>query len=340
VNIDTIVDAMTKLGLLEGRVDALYKSLERCILRPMLEIDHDGASALVQIEGDTIQIEDRTRVVATAKLFAQLNEVVQYLSTHLPLSVTNPLSKILLPTVTSRIITDWLNPTVPSSLDGQPELQDTLSQARTFHESLRAVGWEGKSELGDWVNRASRTWLTKRREVSLDNVRRLLSAGLGETKVVEHVETQMVKRGEISNGGGDDWDAKWSDDEEGIAPDSTASKTSHEGDDDVDAWGGFDDEVADEAEVPTTGTAPGEEDDAGEAWGWGDDDKENKEKESPESPVKPKAVPNGKKARKEPAQTEKLQTLRENYIVSSIPDDILATINQVLLDADTLVSPK
>ena len=194
-----------------------------------------------------------------------------------------------------------------------------------FSDWLSSNGWEDGHQLTQWLERVPRMWLTKRRTAALDGVRKAFLAYQGETKVVERVERETVNNqqhplGEAS--GWDEWNAEWTQDQEGKATQAPPSKD----DDDVTGWD-FND--ADEREAqPESNT--NNEDDATDAWGWGDDEENPQKVET----VSESTKSNGTTPRK--AQAEREVVLKETYTVTDMPDRILTIISKELQDANDI----
>jgi centromere/kinetochore protein ZW10 len=341
LDIHAVVDALTKLRLLEKSIDVLYQSFDSIILSPRLNLAADRTTAAILVSGDDIQVVGRNPDISVQHLFKDLNVIIEYLSTRLPPSVSTPLSQILLPGLIPRLISTWLSSSVPPSLEGMQEYREMLALAVKLEEDIETVGWTANGELLDWVNQAPRVWLTRRREASLDSVRSILSRDFGKTKSVERVETQTVMRKEEifnDNGGGDNWNEGWSD-EENEKSQAQEMKPPTEGEEDVSAWGlDVDVEVegdSQETSGPTT-TDGGEADvgDAWDAWGWGDDGSA----EPGPSPGRTKET--GEVGNGVGGKMDREVTLKETYNITAVPEAILETIRKVIDDAETLTLPE
>lgn len=298
----------------------------------------------LRIEGNDIHISERVSDTSIATLSGDISSIIDYLATRLPSSVAVPLSQLLMPSLTSRLISIWLSPSIPPNLDGMQDFQAILGVVLNYADQVETYGWHGKDELVDWVERAPRVWLTKRRETSLDGVRRLLIRGLGNKKTVERIETQVVTRGDdlfTGKNGGDDWDAEWSDNNEDGPPScnkSTRGVEDEENEDEekeeegVSAWG-LDEDTSEEqtAKDPET-HGPGDVDN--DAWGWRDDDDDDG-KPSPRA-VSPRNNGNHTLSHR----TERKVTLKETYNISALPEEILEIIKQMVADAETLAHPE
>ncbi|KAH0542240.1 hypothetical protein FGG08_003362 [Glutinoglossum americanum] len=336
IDVHAIVDALTKLQLLEKTIDVLYQSFDAIILSPRLTLATDRTIAAILVSGDDIKVSGRDPDIGVQHLFEDFNVIIEYLSTRLPLSVSTPLSQILVPSLTSRLISTWLASSVPPSLEGMQEYREILALAVKLEEDIESIGWTAKGELLDWVERAPRVWLTRRREASLDSVRGILSRGFGKVKSVERVETQTVTRKEqlFNNGGGDIWNEDWSD-EGNEEPQVQHTKPPTEDEEDVSAWGlDVDMEVeSDHPEVPNPPIIEDDDDDVGEAWGWGDDGDD-------EPPLSPSGIKEtGEIGNGAEANTDREVTLKETYNITAIPESILEIITKVVNDAETLTLP-
>jgi centromere/kinetochore protein ZW10 len=338
IDVHAIVDALTKLRLLEKTIDVLYQSFDSIILSPRLTLATDRTAAAISVSGDDVQVSGRDPNIGVQHLFEDLNVIIEYLSTRLPPSVSTPLSQILMPSLTSRLISTWLAWSVPPSLEGMQEYREILALAVKLEEDVEAVGWMGKGELLDWVARAPRVWLTRRREASLDGIRGILSRGFGEIRSIERSETQAMTRKEelfSSNGQGDVWSEDWSD-EDNEKQQVQHTKLSAEDEEDVNAWGlDVDVEVeSDHQEVSKPVVTGDDDDDVGEAWGWGDD---GNDEALPDPGIAKEAAEVGNGAG---TKTDREVTLKETYHITAIPESVLEIVKKVVDDAETLSLPE
>jgi centromere/kinetochore protein ZW10 len=339
VDIDTVVEALTKLKLLDNFITRLSRDFDKIILSPRLSMGSDRVVSAFNISGDDIQ---RAGPVNDGKVKATLEDIhvlAEYLSTRLPPSIAIPLSSKVVPIIASRLISNLLLPAVPLSTDGIPAFQESLSYVLGLVEYLDELGWSGQKRLAEWVDKSAEIWLAKQKEAAIARVQTMFSKKVQEKKTVERVETQVISKGDALHAGGndqeDDWGADW--DEEG---DKKREQKEDVEEEDMSAWGEDDDATAHEPkeEVAKETQADGEDaDDWGAEWG---DENDTKPPATPKSPAKPAAQPksNGKSAsQKQPSHQE--VTLREKYTVTEIPDAIMEIILQVIADVDTLNSP-
>lgn len=282
-----MVAAMTKLQLFNNVLLPFCKDLEVLIVVPRLQVRADGKVGSLEINGDEIYVSGQSSNLSAEALFSDLDSIIDFLRARLPSSVVEPLAEHLMPRLISRLISTWLASAVPEDLDGMEDFQDTMSLTQKFGNSLDSYKWPGKRELVEWSRSISNVWLRKRQETSLNQIRKLLSKGVGAIETVERVETQVLSRHDevfASNGGGDDWNAGWSDDESGSPtkthPSSTSNAAEGEDEEDVSAWGLDDDKESGDGQNVQENPAAGDVHDA-DAWGWGDENEGEESKKAP-----------------------------------------------------------
>ncbi|KAK0942713.1 ribosome biogenesis protein ytm1 [Friedmanniomyces endolithicus] len=343
ITFELMVTAAKGLDIFDSLMQKMSKDVDRAIIKPRLMIDEDGQVAKVLLSKDELSCAQRHGDMSYSTLFADLQRIVDFFASHLPPEVGVVLSQSLIPAMSLRLEEHWLEPAVPLNITEMPAFQDTLARVSQLADHIEGHGWRGTKQLRVWVQNAPRTWLTKRREAVLGDVRNLVFAGLRETKVVERVETQMVSKDDhkaLQGGGGsgeqgeDEWDTAWDDPEEKQEPAAqphNASAVAAE-DDEGSAWD------TDDMDDKHSGDGMAA-DDEGDAWGWNDDERK------PSSPVTtkkppPQPTPSTEGNTTRPTQPkEREMTLRETFTVTSIPDGVLATIQQIISDAQTLAAP-
>ncbi|EKG14672.1 RZZ complex subunit Zw10 [Macrophomina phaseolina MS6] len=354
--LETVEAVLSRLGTLDTALQKFQRGLEQTIVNPRLVVKSVPNTTRLNITDQTIEIVRGATAVDVVATLEDIRHLCDYLSTRLPQSISKPLSEKLIPDIVSRLNSDWLASSIPTSLDGLGPYQKVLSSVSEIAGYIGGLSWPCQG-LMEWVEKAPDNYVARRRESALASVRELCSQGFRQKKEVERVETQMVSRddaimaGETAEEAEDDW-AAWDNDDEEKASQSATTKSEKQGkaevdeeDLDVDAWG-----IGDDAE-DSTAEATSEEDPKGsleeedtDAWGWGDDDEpgdvENTERRSDaakESPKKPKRA-NGEAQKGAPKERE--LTLREKYTVTVIPDAIMEIITQIVSDAQTLSQPK
>ncbi|RSL42281.1 hypothetical protein CEP54_015535 [Fusarium duplospermum] len=328
----------------DERMEQLWRNVDAAIVSPRMDTRSSTLPG-IQAEGEILKLSgDAPRSVEA--LLTDLETVFTFLSQKLPSDLLPSLGNFMMADVIPKLIGEWLNTAVPSSLAEMDRFQAMIKRARGFCETLTSSGYTGFADLQNWVENAPSIWLGKCRETTLDSVRSKLLNGIGEAKQVEKVEKQMVSiaegkeitkaPGTAATGEANDWGADWGDawdndkeqDESQTRPKSKGQDSvKAEEDDGADAWG-WDDEDTTAAE-PQTKKAQREdddEDDAAAAWGWGDDDA------TQEPPVEP-AVQS--KASNPHDETREL-VLRETYNISSMPEPVLELIYSILEDGAAL----
>ncbi|KAL7625179.1 ribosome biogenesis protein ytm1 [Parahypoxylon ruwenzoriense] len=315
----------------DQRMTLFWHNVDEAILSPRTNIEAQKLPR-IQMENSHLTLTGNADKTVTS-LFSDLDQVMTYFFERLPEELVHSLSNVMMPDLIPRIIGTWLDNAVPASLKEMDEFQHVTDSVREFCGRLRHLHFSGFQELQEWVDDAPKVWLTKCREKALDSVRTKLAQGLGQTKEVERVETQTVSKSEgkelAANGaissGNDDWDAAWSDGEAARKGGNNIKPEANE-DDGTDAWGWGDDDGGDEQKEAPAEKHPAEppdEEDAAEAWGWGEEDATEAVPEEPET--KPAS-----------SSTREL-TLKETYNISSLPEPVLALVSAVLEDAASLI---
>ena len=345
-DVNAVVEQLTKLGLLDEFVTRFSRDLDKTILSHRMVIGKDQVVTAFEIHGDDIQLTDPVNDGSVKATLEDIHKIAEYLSTRLPPSIALPLSSKLVPIITSRLITHYLLPAVPTSTDGVQEFQETLSYVLGLVEYFDELEWTGQNRLTEWVDKSAEIWLAKQKETAIAKVQKSFPKQVKIKKTVEKVETQVISKGDALHPGQDaheeqdnDWGAEWGDEDEPPREDTSVARQEVE-EEDMSAWGMDEDEpeeaVKPEAIVEEKKPAADDED-AGD-WGneWGDDE-DTKSAPSPQAHTKsPQRKTNGQPAHQ--PTTEKHVTLRESYTVTAIPDSIIEIILQVVTDVETLNS--
>ncbi|KAF2971895.1 hypothetical protein GQX73_g1722 [Xylaria multiplex] len=268
------------------RMAALWQGLDEVLIRPRTIFERGDVPA-IRVENSALTLTGKADGKIQS-LFQDLESVLGYLSERLPEELIHPLSNVMMPDLIPRIITSWLEPVVPTTINDMNEFQNIIDATKSFCNRLEILKFSGFEELQEWVQNVPRVWLAKCRETALESIRTKLALGLGDPKQIERVETQIVTQEEgqrlASNStvptNGEGWDAAWDDTEVVADSEDQPGNPNNEnnGDDGADAWGwGDDGDGDDEANTTITDTNPQqnnstEEDDPASAWGWGDED--------------------------------------------------------------------
>jgi centromere/kinetochore protein ZW10 len=337
VTLSSLVAAAPALEVFERLVQKASRDVDRVLLKPLMSRDSSGRPGKITVADDRITCGRLEHDDHAATIFSDLKTIIKFLVDKLPGDICIPLSRSLMPSLTSRLDAYWLGPSIPLEMSQMSFFQTTLNEVQDFVQFLDEHKWENTVELHEWVSNAPRSWLTKRRETLLGDVRNLVFSGLKDNKTVERVETQMVSDTHDDKAGEkeDDWDTAWDEPEEETgntaAQSSSALKPVEDDDDDTSAW-----DTDDLGDGKKTDGEDGE--DGGEdAWGWGDEEGSQKTS-SPVLAKKELPKPNGGGTASKPTQQE--MTFRETYTVTAIPDGILKTIQQVIADAEALAGPE
>ncbi|KAK3718860.1 ribosome biogenesis protein ytm1 [Vermiconidia calcicola] len=348
IRLDAVVAAAQGLEIFDSLLQKLARDIDRAVLKPRLHVDEENEAVYtITTSSNAEEASLYCKDVGSASLFQDLHTILTFFSEHLSTTITVPLSHHLFPALTSRLEAQWLDPGIPVSMDDLPDFQSLLTSVSDLAEEIESLGWNGAKALRGWVDNAPRSWLTKRREVVLGDVRELVFRGLRERKVVERVEIRKVHRiegkamiGEAGGSGGgegeDDWDTAW--EEESEKPARSEQPLTKEDEDDASAWE-FDEEDDDNASSEKKEDASGGDEE--DAWGWGDDDTASQKPPSPVANRKQQtqssspSKPNG--SSQPPIQPQEL-TLRETITTTAIPDSLLSLLQRTISDAETLSS--
>jgi centromere/kinetochore protein ZW10 len=344
VDISTVVEALSKLNLLDAFIHRFSRDLDRVIISSRLALGEDKVVSAFEIDGDDIQLKGNVNDGSIKATLAEIQTIAEFLNTRLPPSIAVPLSSKLVPTIASRLINQYLLPAVPTSTSGVHDFQESLSYVLGLVEFFDELGWSGQSRLTEWVDKSAEIWLAKQKEAAIARVQTLFPKRVQEKKSVERVETQTISKGDALHAGheaDDEWAAGW--DEEETANEDT-DKTEGAEEEDMSAWGEEDDDPIEDVKPQGAAHAETErsaDDEDADDWGadWGDEN--DAKPSSGQTPTKPKGTPktNGKPGTAKPSKEQEV-TLRETYSVTAIPDSIMEIIMQVIVDVETLNSPE
>ncbi|KLJ10717.1 hypothetical protein EMPG_13911 [Blastomyces silverae] len=336
-NLGTVLNALAKLDMLDSIVDALYRDVYSYILGPVLSAPGAEEAFTISCDGNSIQLLPQPSITQPADILDTLIRFLKYLEEYLPATITDPLNAKLAPPMVSSLISKKLLPSIPAGVDGMGEFQVILEHVHKFQQALDGLGCPGSTELTSFTQQIPRIWLNQRRIKSLDEVRVALSAGSGETRKVERVETEQVsQKDKVFAENTDDWDAGWASDNEQSNDASTQKRPVNQEDDDFSAWGL---EEPDTLGPEQQNKPAGDEGDVDEdAWGWGDEDEGADPLPESSSPAAHSTanVNGGHGDGKDSPRRE--VTLREFYTITNIPDAIMGIIQSQVSDSEKLAS--
>ncbi|KAF3937628.1 hypothetical protein ABW19_dt0207086 [Dactylella cylindrospora] len=296
-------------------------------------------------------------------LFSDLQLLFGFLSERLGSSISYLLSRTLTPAVLHHLMGSYLPECIPTDIERLGDFEALLEETTAFDSYLGKTGWldRDKGELTNWVSRAPRIWLNRRRESALDSLRQTFSGGLGRRHRVERVERAKEVDGVLEevpkpiDDAEDHWDTNWDvevddlEDEkktEPVAPPTAPAEpkqvakaeSGEDEDEDVSGWG-FDDDMEIDEDVggdkaatksQTQSTVPAEDGDENMDWGWGDEDDSAKKDAAPHQHT------NGKTKEKEVKDI----TLTETYSITSIPQEVINIILRTIEEAEKLSQPE
>ncbi|KAL8991067.1 MAG: hypothetical protein Q9177_000428 [Variospora cf. flavescens] len=338
-SLSPIATAMQQIGLFEGVISNLTEKLQCAIIMPRLQLRADRCDRFLLEENDAIRLSGLSSPSDLRRLLHDLDMFLSFIQTHLPFSISDPLSKSCGPSLVENLISVRLSAAVPQELAALQYFNSTREEVRRFSKTMDDHGWPGASRLRAWANSIPQIWLEKRQRQCLEQVRQLLRRGLGDIKTVERVETQKVSQQDSlfhTSKGNDDWNAEWSEEEErSFGPkqveSSNASADTEE--EDVRAWGL--DDGKDNRKTEDNSPVGGKDDEA-DAWGWGDDGDDDEGSRSPQGNTNKPARQGVNGYDKAQRGSEREITLRESYNITSLPLGILDLINSIVADAYAL----
>ncbi|RCI11782.1 hypothetical protein L249_7658 [Ophiocordyceps polyrhachis-furcata BCC 54312] len=340
ISLDDAVVGFKAFKEIDERMEQLWRNLDAAIISPRMDKSKDPLPAIETL-ADELRLGKEASQDSVDALVSDMTKVFVFLADKLPPDLVRSLSGVMMAEFTPKLIQQWLNPAVPSSLAGLSEFGHMIQLVDGFCASLRDKGYTSIDELNSWATKAPTVWLDKCRESALDAVRTRLTQGIGAPKMVEKVERQMVSLSEgkelATTGAGaaadkDDWGEDWGDvwdeaadddagaKEQGSAPTEAPRRPKAE-DDGADAWGWDEDATAEPQRTAPT------DDDSAEAWGWGDEDVGD---------VKPTATEKAPSCPGEGQGKTRELVLRERYHISSMPEPVLELISAILEDGATV----
>lgn len=338
-NSDVLLRALDQLGELQCSLEALTEKLRAFVLQPLRRASRQRLTAYkMEKHGMSLRLSGPTPSTILALDFVL--DFIGLLHTLLSPTVQAVVVGEFLPDVMDVLVTDWLNPGLPTELSmigGLDELQQRVSRIR---DELRTFQWDGQKQLDDWIDQLPRTWLNKRKATTLDAVRKGFASSKGTLRQVERVERQTIHavfEGQRDTAGdANDWDTTW-DDEPKDKPTANEEPKPAD-DDDASGWGFEEDESGfsnDSPEVRSPkddGSAGVDDDDTGEAWGWAEEGTEEKDLDKPASKAPDARVNGGKETEQQGTEI----TLTEFYSISEIPDHLIEIIGRDVADSESI----
>lgn len=336
VTISKVAEALAKLDIFDFNITKLCNFIDSSIVAPAFAGTTNGPTRIVTFEAEQAFITEQNAPPTVHSAIENVKSVATYVSQRLPPPLVAVVSQRLAPKINQRLITNWLGPSLPTSIEEFGDFHKIVEELDQLADNLRSTKWSKCEDLADWKRDIPRHWLSKRKEKSLFAIREICIRGVIKRNKVERVETQMVSKDDImvSNDGQDedDWGDAWGDEPEESVDEP--NERSWEQDDagvdaDTSAWGFEDDEqsVSKQSQHPEKE----QEEDEADAWGWGEEDEDKAE---PAKATLAKTKPQVQKQK--PEKSERELTLREKYTVTSLPEEVMREISNVVFDAERL----
>lgn len=346
VRLSEAIELCSSLGLLDSEILRVKRDVESTLVAPILAHGTPlGVSRMVATDGGSLEVLQSIDTALSYDLFQDLTEVVSYIHQKMPPEASRLLAESLMPSIIAHLISHKLPASLPVSVEELKIVPGIVDSIKTFAEKLEAISWGGAVDLKEWVENLFKVWLSKKREKSVDVVRISLSKSLNERKTAEHVETQVVSSADAiaQTKQAEEWDEDWGDDDEQLEPPVKDEADAPTREEDWGAWDADDADTGGEADATLgssrTNGAPAREkqedseEQEADDWGW-DEQKTASVPASPKKPPKPASRSNGHAAT--PKRTEQELTLRETYTITSLPDELYASISTLITDAQIL----
>ena len=379
VPFEEVVRAMDELDVVDTAMGRVHKSLDTAVVGPLLK-----GGKRVRVETGRLGLVDASKPMDAADFIDDVKTMLTFMVVSLPGPISTPLLERILPVLMLQVVSEWLDPCMPTNLESLDRFQVITTKVEDLAEYLKTISVQLPSEadLEKWLKRIPQAWLAKQKEACLAELRMLFIQGLKRTEMAERHETQLVEAGDDlyggPDGGEDAWNEDWGDgDGDGEEQLGDERMETGNGEDQDDAWnedwddddGGERQEKPDDSTIKDiTMTNDADEDDAGDAWGWGDGDDDESSPTTTKPPSKPTTSPrkqqNGKttatrtlisssstiepsstktQPSSRPSQPSKPQfreiTLSERYRITAFPASLRTLINTILNTATTLASP-
>lgn len=331
----------------DERLEQLWHNLNTSIVSPRM--DHQAKSLRsISATSDSLTLAGPTDD-SIDNLLADLETVFLFVAKKLPSDLLAGFSSQMVADVIPKLIHEWLDTLVPSSLQNMDTFQHVIQRTQQFCAVLTENGYTGLEQISTWAEKAPMTWLGKCRDTALDGVRSRLVRGIGEPRQVEKIEKHMVTVAEgnelAATGAGatadtadwtEDWGEAWNEEETAEEPAAEPSKDEDapvDDDDGADAWGGWDDDAEAKTDADNPVDAAGDDDDGADAWGGWDDEAPAE----PEPKPKPNPKPTKKATKPKPQVNETRELiLKETYSITSMPEPVLELIFAILEDGMAL----
>ena len=131
---------------MDALVEKLSREVQELILRRRMVIDEDGLVARIRIHEEQLMLQGRSEDVGEVALFRDLRAILEFLASHLPTSITGPLSQTLMPALISLLEEFWLEPAIPLAISETAIFTSTLQHASALADQIERYRWHGADE--------------------------------------------------------------------------------------------------------------------------------------------------------------------------------------------------
>ena len=323
---NAMLDALNQLGVVETLADAIRDRIEAYIVRRLLMYKPKACVSVTADDGKLVLQTGEERPSAEVVL-NHTKIVLRYLHKNLPNTLKPSIISQIVPDIVTAIINEHLIDSVPFELDKIHNLKGLQQQVQSLVDLLRSYNWPYYPPLVEWISRAPRFWLSRRKQEALQGVRTIFRTPRGPTQQVERIETERIpKQGATEHGDG-----------------ATSSRQLYynsqatPAEDDSSAWD-FDEEAEsnEEDQQKLNGTSNTGDEDTEADWGWNDEVETTSSGPSMHS-TKARLEMNG---HQQTHSSEQELSLKETYTITDIPAHLLDIIRHDITDAQLVSAPR
>lgn len=319
-SMERLLVAAQDIDSLDMVTESTANKIEKAIITPFLMTKPKWCIS-VRTQGNSLELKIGLENPGSFSVLENAQVLFEYLHRHLPGILRLSIAGRLVPRMISHIRTTWLDESVPFDIAQLDEVRTLQAETLKLANLLDSYGWPGAHELLNWCDRTPEIWLTRRKMLSLQAVRRAVNASTGNLREVEHVEKQILQR--IEPG----MDVNTSN----PIPETSKNQNSSAEEDDTSGWDFDDDDEDKDQRTVNGGQENPDEQEAEDAWGWDDD-------ETAPKPSSKSSINGGTKLNGDHSDRKHQQeiTLVERFKITDIPDHLLEIIGRDLTDAKTI----
>lgn len=228
---------------------------------------------------------------------------------------------------------------IPTELSRIGDFESLLEEVRGFQTYLAESGWSDKSDLSDWVQKAARNWLARKRTHTLNDVRTRIASGVSKEIILQKVVNTAEEESGAPERFDEAWNSNWDLDDERAkagakntteAKSGSLSKLESKDEEDVSGWG-LDEDIDADAEELEGNEGEKEDDIDWDAWGDDGDATETNPLQLNNQPATPKAPAKAKAEAPEP-----MEKVMESYVGTEVPQEVFSIVKTIIKEAEEL----